>query len=253
MTAHRLITIPISHFCEKARWALDRAGVSYVEERHLQAIHAVYARRAGGGVTVPVFVCDDGEVLAESTAIVRWADGHHNLQDRLYPVGDEGIRAARIEAWLDVSLGPQGRLWMYESTLPVMDEMAPWLLDGVPSWERKALRAGRWALNPFIRWRLGVDAGTAVAALADVDTVFDDIAHLLADGRPYLCGERFTAADLTFAALSAAVLAPEQYGSPLPPLDLLPPAMVTDVRRLRDHPAGQFAARMYEQERQPGP
>jgi hypothetical protein len=23
----RLLTIPISHFCEKARWALDRAGL----------------------------------------------------------------------------------------------------------------------------------------------------------------------------------------------------------------------------------
>ena len=30
-----LITIPISHFCEKARWALERAGLPYREERHV--------------------------------------------------------------------------------------------------------------------------------------------------------------------------------------------------------------------------
>ena len=30
-----LITIPISHYCEKARWALDRAGVAYRERAHL--------------------------------------------------------------------------------------------------------------------------------------------------------------------------------------------------------------------------
>ena len=27
----KLVTIPISHFCEKARWALDRAGVRYAK------------------------------------------------------------------------------------------------------------------------------------------------------------------------------------------------------------------------------
>ena len=44
-----LITIPISHFCEKARWALDRSGLSYVERPHLQVFHWAAVRRAGGG------------------------------------------------------------------------------------------------------------------------------------------------------------------------------------------------------------
>ena len=52
----RLITIPISHFCEKARWALDRTGVPYREERHVQLVHRLYVRRAGGGTTAPVLV-----------------------------------------------------------------------------------------------------------------------------------------------------------------------------------------------------
>ena len=40
-TPARLITIPISHYCEKARWALDRAGIGYREERHVQIVHRV--------------------------------------------------------------------------------------------------------------------------------------------------------------------------------------------------------------------
>ena len=35
----RLITIPMSHYCEKARWGLAHAGVEYVEEAHLQVFH----------------------------------------------------------------------------------------------------------------------------------------------------------------------------------------------------------------------
>ena len=39
MQANVLITIPISHYCEKARWALDRARQPYVEVRHLPLFH----------------------------------------------------------------------------------------------------------------------------------------------------------------------------------------------------------------------
>ena len=69
----RLVTIPISHYCEKARWALERAGMPYREERHVQLVHRIAARRAGGGLTVPVLVTDRG-VLRESSEILDWVD-----------------------------------------------------------------------------------------------------------------------------------------------------------------------------------
>jgi glutathione S-transferase len=78
---------------------------------------------------------------------------------------------------------------------------------------------------------------------------FDRVAERLADGRPYLCGERFTAADLTFSALAASVLMPPEYGVPLPQPDELPPAMAAKVRELRAHPAGAHALKMFREER----
>ena len=78
-----LITIPISHYCEKARWALDRAGISYREQAHLQLIHWFAVRRAGGGRTAPVLVCGD-RVLAESADIVDEADAKAPPDQRLY-------------------------------------------------------------------------------------------------------------------------------------------------------------------------
>jgi len=245
----RLVTIPISHYCEKARWALDRAGVAYREEPHIQFVHIVAARRAGGGRTVPVFVTDDGTAIGESAAILRWADTQVAPERRLYPAGETGVEAARIEAWLDAGLGPDGRLWMYHGTLPVVRDMAPWALAGTPRWERRAFSVLGRLLDPAIRRYLGVDDTAAVAALERVDDVFGAVAVMLGDGRPFLTGERFTAADLAFGALSAPMLMPEGYGSPLPPLQSVPASLATDVRRLREHPAGRFAARLYAQER----
>jgi glutathione S-transferase len=245
----RLVTIPISHFCEKARWALDRAGVEYVEQPHVQVLHIAAARLAGGGRTVPVLVTATGEVLADSTDILRWADTLVPPGRRLYPEGEAGDEAAALEAWLDDGFGPDGRLWMYHETLPVVGEMGQWALAGVPRWERPVFRVSRPVMDRVIRRYLRIDAAAAVAARERVEGVFDAIAARLSDGRRFLLGDRFTAADLAFAALAAPMLLPPRYGSPLPPAEAMPEGPAREVRRLRAHPAGVFAERLYDEER----
>ena len=64
MTERRLLTIPISHFCEKARWALERAGLAYREERHVQGVNRIVSKRAGGHGTLPVLICEVGRARA---------------------------------------------------------------------------------------------------------------------------------------------------------------------------------------------
>src|ERR1700749_3255043 len=127
----RLVTIPISHFCEKARWALHRAGVPYVEQPHVQLIHIAAAGLAGGGRSVPDFVADDGEGIADSTDILRWADRRLAPDQRLYPAGALGDRGAALEDAFDEGFGPDGRLWLYHETLPVLDRLRPWAQAGL--------------------------------------------------------------------------------------------------------------------------
>jgi glutathione S-transferase len=241
----RLITIPISHYCEKARWALERAGIPYREERHVQGVHRIVARRAGGKNTVPVLVAPDG-VLGESEDILAWVDARTPPEMRLFPA-EPGARAEveHVSRRLDERLGPTGRRLMYTHMLPARKLMLSFNNQGVPPWEDRLLRAGWPLIVRYAKRELGIRPGIEVEDEAAVWEEFDFVAGLLADGRPYLCGDRFSAADLTFAALAAASIVPPQYGVPLPQPELLPRPTATLVEQARAHPAGRFALSMF--------
>ncbi len=249
----RLVTIPISHYCEKARWALERADLSYREERHVQGVHQLAARRAGGGITVPVLVTPE-RVIGGSAEILEWVDERLAPELRLFPLepGERrGVQA--LCRRLDEQLGPCGRRLMYVHMFPQRQLMLSFNNQGVPAWEDRAIRWGWPVIKRFAERVLAITPGVEVEDERIVWREFDQVAELLKDGRPYLCGERFGAADLTFAALSAAVIVPDVYGTPLPQPEILPPQIAALIRRARAHPAGQFALRVIAEQRRPVP
>jgi glutathione S-transferase len=248
----RLLTIPISHYCEKARWALERAGIAYREERHVQGIHRLYARRAGGGRTVPVLVTDQ-EVLADSAAILEWVDRRTEPELRLYPEqAREREDVERLCGRFDEQLGPTGRRLMYVHMLAQRELTLRFNNSGVPRWEDRAMRAG-WPLATRMMARvLAITPGVEHADEAAVWREFDFVSARLADGRRFLCGERFSAADLTFAALSAAVTVPPEYGVALPQPELMDERTAALVQRFSEHPAGRFALALFADQRRPG-
>lgn len=237
-----LVTIPISHYCEKARWALDRAGVEYEERRHLPGLHRAAVRHAGGGLTAPVLVLDDGAVIPESSEIVAWAAARG---------ADVGFCAesAALAADYDERLGPATRLWVYYKMFdhPELTEVP--MTDGVPSWQRVGFHHANRALAFAIARILTINDETAVEAEATFRAVYADVDELLSDGRPYLAGGRFSIADLTFASLSAPLIAPPEYGVRLPSISSLPPGMVPVVEEHRASRAGQHALKMFATER----
>jgi glutathione S-transferase len=241
----RLVTIPISHYCEKARWALERAGMPYREERHVQGIHQLAARRAGGGATVPVLVTPD-RAIGESQEILAWVDARTPAEHRLFPEEPQARREVdELCRRFDQELGPKGRRLMYVHMLAQRKLALRFNNQGVPAWEDRAIRYGWPLIARFIQRALEIRPGIEIADEAAVWRELDFVAQLLADGRPYLCGERFGAADLTFAALSASLLMPPAYGVPLPQPDILSRDLAALVERARAHPAGRYALALF--------
>ena len=249
MSRRRLVTIPFSHYCEKARWALDRAGMSYDEEMHLPVFHSVAVRRAGGTRMVPVLVTPHGPI-EDSTRIVEWIDAMLPEERRLFP--HEAALRAEVSRWedrFDRDLGPATRRWGYGHILTDRARALAILGRYAPAWEFAALKLAWPAARALIGRGLGVTPDGVARSFAKVNAVFDDVGAALADGRRYLAGDRFTAADLAFASLAAPALLPDGYAKWLGGRDEMPPSMRPQVEAWRATLAGRYGLRLYDDER----
>ena len=84
-TDFRLITIPISHYCEKARWALEYLQIPFQEFAQMPPFHQIPAKQYGG-TTLPILITGT-RIIRDSTEILRYLD---TLQPgKLYPTEPE--------------------------------------------------------------------------------------------------------------------------------------------------------------------
>jgi glutathione S-transferase len=138
---------------------------------------------------------------------------------------------------------------MYVHMLAQRRAALPYNNAGVPPWEDRAIRWGWPLFRGLLSRVLGIRPGVEREDEAAVWREFDFVAELLSDGRPHLCSERFGAADLTFAAMSASIVVPPIYGVPLPQPEVLAPETAALVERARSHPAGRYAMALFNEHR----
>ena len=243
----RLLTIALSHYCERARWALDRAGLDYREEPHIPLLHRLHTARVHCR-TVPVLVTAS-EVLTDSHSIVRWA-AVHGVEACLYPAeSDLCARVIEIERYVDRELGPHVRRWAYSYLLHEPSLLRLCFTRGVTRAERLIAPLVVRAVRPLVRRGYKVSRDRGRASLARAGAALAQVAGWLADGRPYLTGGTFTAADLAVASLAAPLVCAPQYGGSMPSFEDLPGAMRADVERLRATRGGAFVLELYTRER----
>lgn len=258
MKHHKLVTIRFSHYNERARWALDRFKVPYVEIPCIPPFYmgaaAFYSRGRGKSdrlstkVSTPVLVTTEGERLCDSGDILRWvSDKFSDETTTLYPSDD--VRA--MDQHLHDDFGHHVRRVAY---LEVLREGR--LFESLAKKNVGAVQATLFvALSGLMRKAIvkgvGVTPEKAERGLKRIREEYETVSQRLSDGRKYLFGDRFTAADLSFGALSAPVLAvspQEGYGARLPVLGECP-GLDAIARELRATPAGKFALRLFAEER----
>ncbi|MDI1449833.1 glutathione S-transferase family protein [Polyangium sp. 6x1] len=244
-----LVTITFSHYCEKARWTLDRAGITYRESGHLPGFHMLAVRRAGGYRSVPSLITDEG-AFNDSTDIAKWAD-RRAPSAHLYGKTDAERREIEtLEDRFDEDFGAHTRRWVYFHMLPDKNLVVRLSnQQAAPALEKRMLPFCFPFIRPVMRKAMRITAAGAERSQRKIDVMFDEVGKMLADGRPFLVGDTLTMADITFGSLAAVVLDPPEYGAPLGLIDALPPEAASNMRRWQELPAAKFVARLFRDHR----
>jgi glutathione S-transferase len=247
----RLISIPMSHYVEKVRFALARYGLEYTETAHLQGFHYPVSFYYGKTPLVPVLITPDG-TICDSTTILKYLDTKIEPPHQLYP--EAMVKEIdELEEIYDSILGIESRRWMYLKMLSHPKELITIAAQGAPKWEEIAGRTFFVFFRAFGKARLRVTEENVKAGLDKMRNVFGQVNERLQDNRPYLLGDRFTAADLSFACMAAPLILPKQYGVSLPSREDIPESMKPVVREFSEQAAGAFALKMFETEKHISP
>ena len=233
--------IPLSHYSEKARWALDHKRIPH-RRRVLGADYLIRAWRATRRGTLPILWLD-GRAIGDSTRIIAALEDRYP-EPPLYPADAAARRRAlALEDEFDESLGPALRAAIVTPLFRHNPDLALRVLTtGMPDKAYRTLRPLLWIFPTYYRLRHKIRDADLEADRASVGAALDRIEQER-QGRCYLVGDAFTVADLTAAALLGALVQPPEIQYPRR-VDL-PPDLEDYRTSLLHHPAAQWAVSIY--------
>jgi glutathione S-transferase len=242
-----LYTFAISHYSEKARWAIDHKRIAYRERPLLPGPHLFVTRRLARGSSVPILV-DGDHTIQGSSAIIDRLDARFP-EFALTPEGPaEREEARELEQWLDRELGETLRRAFYADALRYPELVVPLFTQGGPWWGPLFYRVAFPFVAGRIREMYSISRERAAADRSRLDAVFERVSSLLS-GRRFLVGDRFTRADLTLSALAGPLFDPLEHPVRWPSEDRYPPPLVELRSRWRGTPAHEHVLRMYREYR----
>ena len=248
----RLYTFGISHYCEKARWALDWHAIDYDEVRWPPGPHLILARRLRTVETSVPILQDGDQVIQGSGQIIDWAVRKAERGGASLDPDCDPERAHEIERRADEVLGVQVRRLAYAETLTDHPEVVkPALFAGVAP----GLRLLGEVMWPVTRKAMiaMMDAGPRAApdSRGKVERELDWLEEGLSRGTGFPAGERFSRVDLTVASLLAPFARPAE--TELYRDMVFPEALAGALERWRTRPAITWVRTIYRDYRRAAP
>jgi len=280
-----IITNQPSHYCEKVRWGFDLlesdpdSPFYYTEDPHPPLFHSFFTAAASRGEasSVPMVVGNNNsECLHDSTRILK------RFCPFLY-AEDIGEEVDELEQMFDSQLGPSIRCVVYYHYLQSLqqEQHLPKLADILTSYTSNKIEKALFRTmlihssqmkQGFLR-AMNINSETAQQAEQQIHSIFAKVSDRLLFGnnmmeeknsnsdtcskklRQYLCCDgnkepRFTAADLTFAALASPLIMPKELLSFYDgDRNTTPTHLINLSNKLRQTSAGQHVLTMYHRHR----
>jgi glutathione S-transferase len=230
MTTPVLYIFAISHYCEKARWALDYLNIEY-RLQHLSPItYGKFVRGLGLADTSLPVLTTDSLTLQGSSRIIDWAQAQNRSEQRNLEVdANADISSAReIEQRLDDVTGVHVRRFYYADALLNQPQKVRPIFCANLTWQEQLMLRLAWGkiCKYMIRGLdLGVEQGRESRQI--IETELDWLDGLLADERAFVLGDHFSRLDITAASLLSPLALPLQH--PTYHNLQLPPGVAADV------------------------
>jgi glutathione S-transferase len=245
MGAPVLYHIQVSHYNEKARWALDYKRIPHVRRAPPPMMHTFWALAMTRSPTFPVLTLN-GKRIGDSTRIIEALEERYP-EPPLYPADpDERRRALELEEFFDEELGPHIRRALFAEVTKEPALFAQAAAPRAGRVEHLIYRGTATAAAPILRLRYGINPDTAELGRQKTKAALDRVsAELQPSG--YLVGDGFSVADLTAAALLMPIVWPEE--AQYLPRGPFPEAVHRWRDSVSEHPAFAWVDDMYRRHR----
>ncbi|WP_455205207.1 glutathione S-transferase family protein [Kaarinaea lacus] len=205
-----LYQFPISHYCEKVRWALDYKGLDHQIINLLPGTHIKIVKSIAPKTEVPV-LRHDNKIIQGSGNIISYLD--NAFPERPLTPSDPALeqQALHWESFVDENIGPHTRLYCYHFLLDSPDIVVPLLTQGQPWQKRWGFRLIYPKVRTKMRQFMHINERTADISLKKLQRAIDKLAAEL-EAKSFLVSDQFTRADLAAASLLAPLRTPQKYG-----------------------------------------
>ena len=207
----KLYQFPLSHFCEKARWALDFKGLEYEKVNIVPGPHFKVLKKLGfENSTVPLII-DDEKTVQGSSEIITYLD--EKYPEKLLTPKDENLKQEALdwESFVDEEIGPHIRRCFYYILLKYKSTVVSYLSYNC-AWHSKILLT---FIFPILKKKMtesmSINLGTNEESKIKLHDALNQLSGYLSD-RKFLVGDSFTRADLAAASLVAPAFRPQKYG-----------------------------------------
>ena len=223
MTTLKLYEFPVSHYCEKIRWALDFKKLRYERVCMVPVLHIPRMLALTKQTQVPMLQIGERRIT-DSPRIIATLEEYFLERPSLMPEDNEYCRKAlELCAEFDKNIGIHLRRLGYTHILPDRQTVLEIMSSEQTGIRRTLLPYALPTIIQAMRKGLGINAANYQKSLDKFNAAVDRLDELI-QSNGYLVGNEFSIADLTAASLLSPLVRPTKtlYASiSLPPQDYL--------------------------------